>query len=423
MLPPALPFFVGRSAELAALTALVDRTSEPGGTVVISAIDGTAGIGKTALAVQWAHQAADRFGDGQLYVNMRGFGPADSPMTPAEAVRVFLDALGVPPDRIPSNLDAQVGLYRSLLADRRMLVVLDNARDAAQVRPLLPGSPGGLVIVTSRNRLGPLVAAEGAEPLTLDLLTRAEAEELLARRLGDKRIASDPMAVEDVIARCARLPLALAILAARAAAHPDFPLADLATELVEVRRSLDGFDAGDAATNVRTVLSWSYRQLSEPAARLFRLLSLHPGPDIGLPAAASLVGTDADAEVDDVRASLAELTRSHMVAEPASGRFGFHDLLRAYAGELVHSLDPQEDRRVATTRLLDHYLHTAYAAERLLRPQRDPIALDPPQPGVRLGALADLPQALAWFTTEHPALVAVVAQAENSSYDTHVTRF
>ncbi|MEN3307796.1 MAG: hypothetical protein V7603_3998, partial [Micromonosporaceae bacterium] len=200
-----MPYFVGRVAQLAVLDALVERSVRPGGTVVISAIGGTAGIGKTTLAVHWAHRVADRFGDGQLYVNMRGFDSTDSPMTAAEAVRAFLDALGVPAERIPAALDAQVGLYRSLMADRRVLVLLDNAREGDQVRPLLPGSAGCLVLVTSRNRLGSLVAVEGAEPLTLDLLSTAEARQLLARRLGDGRLATDPPAVSEIIAGCARL--------------------------------------------------------------------------------------------------------------------------------------------------------------------------------------------------------------------------
>ena len=209
-------------------------------------LSGTAGVGKTALAVHWAHRVADRFPDGQLYVNLRGFDPTGAVVTPAEAVRGFLDALGVPPERIPADLPAQVGLYRSLLAGRRMLVVLDNARDAEQVRPLLPGSPAAWSLVTSRNQLAGLVAAEGAQPLTLDLLTAAEARQLLARRLGADRVAAEPEAVDEIIERCARLPLALAVVAARAAAHPTFPLATLAAELREAPRPLDAFDGGDA---------------------------------------------------------------------------------------------------------------------------------------------------------------------------------
>ena len=272
-LPGAIASFAGRTGELDELTAMLDRDIAAGGTVVISAIDGTAGIGKTAVALHWAHRVADRFPDGQLYVNLRGFDPAGSPMAPAEAVRGFLDALEVPAERIPINLEAQAALYRSLVSGRRILVVLDNARDVGQVRPLLPGSPGCLVIVTSRNQLTSLITVEGARPLTLDLLPVEEAAELLARRLGSGRLAAEQQAVEEIIALCAQLPLALSIVAARAAAHPGFPLAALAAELRDARGGLDGFTDGDLTTDPRAVFSWSYQRLRTPAARLFRLLA------------------------------------------------------------------------------------------------------------------------------------------------------
>ena len=236
-LPSAVTGFAGRGDELARLDAVVAGAAgaDPASpaAVVISAVSGTAGVGKTALAVHWAHRVAARFPDGQLYVNLRGFDPSGQALDPAEAVRGFLDAFGVPAGRIPAGLPAQSGLYRSLLAGKRVLVVLDNARDAGQVRPLLPGSPGSLAIVTSRNQLTSLVATEGACPLTLDLLTTAEARDLLARRLGTGRVAAEPSAVDDIITRCARLPLALAVTAARAATQPDFPLTALAAELRE----------------------------------------------------------------------------------------------------------------------------------------------------------------------------------------------
>ena len=220
---------------------------------MIAAIHGTAGIGKTTLAVHWAHGVADRFGDGQLYVNLRGFDATGSPVRPAEAVRGFLEAFEVPPQRIPASLEAQVGLYRSLLTNRRVLVVLDNARDAEHVRPLLPGAPGCLAVVTSRNQLSGLVAAAGAHPLALDLLSVAEARELLRRRLGTRRVAAESHAVDEIIDLCARLPLALAIVAARAATHPRFGPAALAGELRAARGGLDEFAGADLATDARTV--------------------------------------------------------------------------------------------------------------------------------------------------------------------------
>jgi DNA-binding SARP family transcriptional activator/tetratricopeptide (TPR) repeat protein len=413
-LPPDVYGFTGRDSELHHLDNLLAGPAT-GRTVVISAIDGTAGIGKTALAVHWAHRVAERFGDGQLYVNLRGFDPTGSPVTPAEAVRGFLDAFEVPPERIPAGLEAQVGLYRSLLAHRRVLVVLDNARDAEQARPLLPGTRGCMAVVTSRNQLAGLVAATGADPLTLDLPTAAEARELLASRLGADRVAAEPYAVDEIIALCARLPLALAIVAARAATHPRFGLAVLAGELREARGGLDEFAGTDPATDARAVFSWSYQQLSPAAARLFRLLGLHPGPDIATPAAASLAGLP----VGTVRPLLAELARAHLLTEHAPGRYAWHDLLRAYAAEQANTLDSDADRRAALRRTLAHYAHSADPADKLLNPHRDgPTALPPIPPGVSPENVADHEQALAWFDAEHPVLLAVIRQV--TGFDSHI---
>ena len=414
-LPAAAAGFAGRAAELEALTSLLEEAAPPGGTVVISAVDGTAGIGKTALAVQWAHQVAGRFPDGQLYVNLRGFDPAGPPMTPAEAVRGFLDAFEVPAVRIPVSLDAQAALYRSLLAGRRVLVVLDNARDTGQVRPLLPGSPGSSVVVTSRNRLTSLIA-DGAHPLTVELFTLTDARQMLARRLGADRVAAQPQAVQQIIARCARLPLALSIVAARAAAHPDFPLTALAEELRDAEGRLPALDAGEAATSVTAVFSWSYRQLSDPAARLFRLLGLHPGPDITAPAAASLAAVPLTA----ARPMLAELYRANLITEHTPGRFTFHDLLRDYATTQTRTHDPGTDRNAALQRMLDHYLHTAQAAWYLSYPhQQQAITLAPPLPGVTPEEPGDYPAAWAWFTAEYPVLLAAIQLAADTGHHTH----
>ena len=260
-LPPGVWHFTGRAGELTALTRLLDEPAGPG-MVVISAIGGTAGVGKTALAVHWAHKEAERFSDGQLYVNLRGYDPSGTPATTTGAIRRFLDALGVPPERIPASPEAQAGLYRSLLADRRMLIVLDNARDEQQVRPLLPASPGSLVLVTSRNQLSGLAAADGARLLTLDVLSHAEAVHMLTARLGTARVAAEPSAVDQIASLCVCLPLALAVAAARAAARPGFPLAALADELADSASRLDALDAGDPAASIRAVFSWSVRQLA-----------------------------------------------------------------------------------------------------------------------------------------------------------------
>jgi tetratricopeptide (TPR) repeat protein/transcriptional regulator with XRE-family HTH domain len=415
-LPAGIRHFVGRAREQDALDALLDEAATSSRAVVICAVGGTAGVGKTALAVHWARRVADRFPDGQLYVNLRGFDPTGTALTPAKAIRGFLDALDVPAQRVPADPDAQAALYRTLLADRRMLVVLDNARDAEQVRPLLPGAPECLVVVTSRNQLTPLIATEDAHPIALDLLTAGEARDLLAERLGVDRVAAEPAAVSVVIERCARLPLALAVAAARAATGPDRPLAALAEELREARTSLDALSAGDATTDVRTVFSWSYHALSPGAARLFRRLGLHPGPDISGYAAASLAGTPPDRSGP----LLAELTRANLLVEHTPGRYSLHDLLRAYAADLAGGSDTDADRRAATHRVLDHYLHTAHAADCLLYPAREQTTLPPSRPGVYPEQPADQEQALAWFTAEHAVLVTAVTARYADGFDRQV---
>ena len=370
-LPAGIEHFVGRTAELAVLSQLA-ASSETATAIVISAIAGTAGIGKTALAVHWAHRVADRFPDGQLYVNLRGFDPTGSPMTPAEAIRGFLDAFAVPPQRIPPGLDAQTALYRSLLANRRV-------------------------------------------PITLDLLTECEARDLLSHRLGPHRAATEPHAVDEIITGCARLPLALSIVAARAVTDPASRLATLAEELRDARGRLDALAAGDASTDVQAVFSWSYDTLGADAAKLFRLLGLHPGPDISVQAAASLAGLP----VLCVRPLLVELARAHLISEHAPGRYTLHDLLRSYAAEQSRRIDPDRQRHAATHRVLDHYLHTAHAAEELLYPARDPISVAGPQPEVTPEHLADHRQALDWFATEHAVLLAVIDHAATTGFDAH----
>jgi tetratricopeptide (TPR) repeat protein/DNA-binding XRE family transcriptional regulator len=415
-LPAAVPGFTGRAAELHTLTGMLNEAGVRGpGTVVISAIGGTAGVGKTALALHWAHQIADRFGDGQLNTNLRGFDPSVTPVTPAEAIRGFLDALGVPPERIPVGPDAQAGLYRDLLSDKRMLIVLDNARDEQQVRPLLPASPGSLVIVTSRSQLAGLVAANGACLLTLEVLTHTEAVQMLATRLGSDRAAAEPDAVDRIAKLCAYLPLALAVAAARAATRPRFPLAAFASELADSAGQLDALDAGDPAASVRAVFSWSYEQLSDESARMFRLLSLHSGPDISVPAAASLTGRPQL----EARRLLGELARAHLIAEVAPGRYACHDLLRAYAADQARAHDSQAEREAAMGRALDHYLHTAVAAATLLNPTKDAVAPAPPQHGAAPEQPADHAQAWAWFETEHQVLIAAVSLAAASGFDRH----
>ena len=416
--PAQLPLdvhgFTGRSGELAALDALLTSARAEPTAVVVSVVSGTAGVGKTALTVHWAHRVRSSFPDGQLYVDLRGFTPDGGVSSPDEVIRGFLDALGVPPHRVPVTLEAQTALYRSLLTGRRMLVLLDNARDARQVRPLLPGSPGCLVLVTSRRQLPGLVAAHGARPLILDLPSPAEARAMMTRRLG----AADPGILDEIIALCARLPLALSIAAARAATHPNVPLETLAAELRSTSGSLAAFAGDDEVTDVRAALSWSYRALSPDAAALFRQLGLHPGPDVSVAAAASLGGTS----VAQAHRLLTELTDAHLATEQTLGRYALHDLLRAYAIEQAHSIDGEADRQAALLRMLDHYLHTAHAAARLLSPDRAPIAIDPPRAGVVLVDIANHDHALSWYASEYSVLLAAVTCAGTGRFDTHATQ-
>ncbi|HEY6786540.1 MAG TPA: BTAD domain-containing putative transcriptional regulator [Trebonia sp.] len=425
--PGGVRHFTGRAEELKVLTGLLDQGAEAaagpaagaagaaGQGPAVCVIVGMGGLGKTALAVHWAHQVAGRFGDGQLHADLRGSAPSAPPASPAEILGAFLEALAVPPTRIPAGLDARVGMYRSLLAGRRMLVVLDDARDTAQVRPLLPASPGCLVLITSRSPLAGLVVAEGAYPLTLGPMTRAEARDLLASHLGAERVGREPAATDELAELCARLPLALGISAARATMSSGLRLTDLANQLRDARGALDALEIGEESADVRAVFSWSYRRLGGPAARLFRLLGLHPGPDISAPAAAALAAVPL-AEASQI---LGELTRTSLLSEPAPGRLRAHDLLRAYAAELADRQDSDDERQAARRRMLDHYLHTTYAAAMILYPTRQPIAVQAPGPGAAPQPLADYQQAFAWCEAEYRVLLALAGQAAAAGFDRH----
>ena len=422
-LPPEVAGFAGRAAELSWLDGLLPEAGP------VALITGTAGVGKTALAIRFARQAASRFPDGQLYVNLRGFDPASDPVPPGAALLGFFDALGVPPRHVPVGLDAQSGLLRTLLDGKRVLLLLDNAHDADQVRPMLPGSPGSLVLVTSRSQLTGLVVADGARLLPLGVLDGGEAASLLAGRLGPARVSAEPEAVAALVGRAAGLPLALSVTCARAASRPGALLSDLAAELADARDRLDALRTGDASTDLRAVFSWSVDKLSPAAARAFRLLSLHPGPDISAPAAASLIA----ATLPQTRAALAELVRASLLTEDAVGRFGYHDLLRAYAGELSAATDSAAERDAALRRTLDHYLRSAHAAVARLFPGRSRLRLPPQQPGVTAEAFGTAPAghdgagsdggsydaALAWFAAEQRVLRGLLDLAVAHELDEH----
>ena len=366
-----------------------------------------AGIGKTTFALHWAHHVAKHFEDGQLYLNLHGFDSSASALTPADALGTLLSSLELPAGHIPDDLDARAGLYRSVLAGKHVLIVLDNARDVDQIRPLLPGSPGCLVIATSRSPMAGLAMTEGARLLTLKLPSVLTAREALERRLGVDRVAAEPEAVEEIIQLCGRLPLALAIVAARAAAHSDFTLASIANNLRRTWGRLDAFATVGVTADARTVFSWSYRHLTPQACRLFRLLPLQPAADIMVAASASLLGDTPET----ANRLMAELTSTALITEHQPGRYAFHELTRAYAAELSDSTDTDTDRHEALARLLDHYLHSSYAAQVELKPHREPIAPSPPLPGVTPEQFFDCASAISWFTAEHNVLNASVSLA------------
>jgi DNA-binding SARP family transcriptional activator/tetratricopeptide (TPR) repeat protein len=437
-LPAGAGFFAGREAELKELDALLDQAGltsgddgegGPGGAMVISAVAGMAGVGKTALTVHWARKVAGRFPDGQLYVNLRGY-DAEGAITPEEVTGWFLAALGVSAAQIPADAQARSGLYRSVLAGRRVLIVLDNARDAAQVRPLLPGSPGCLVAVTSRASLAGLVTAEGARPLRLGPLAAEEAVRLLAARLGPERVAPEPEAVAELVARCGYLPLALAVIAARAAADPGLRLSALAGQLAGAAGAeaaaagrppggagpgrLEVLETGDTATSLRELLSWSHRQLSPPAAQMFALLGVHCGPDITVPAAASLAGVPHS----DAGRTLAELAEASLAAEHRPGRYVMHDLVRGYAAEQARRTVGEAGIRAAVGRSLDHYLHSMAISYDIPQP-RLAAPPTPPAPGVLPERLAGGAELEDWARAEHQVLLRATAQAAAAGFVTH----
>ncbi|WP_436523606.1 AfsR/SARP family transcriptional regulator [Actinoplanes sp. HUAS TT8] len=395
-LPPDLAVFAGRRLELGLFPPIDERTSA----AAVVTIGGMGGAGKTTLAVHWAHRIAEHFPDGHLYIDLHGFSPDRAMISPADALHSFLEALGVPVRSIPAGLEAQTALFRSLLAGRRVLIVLDNARDSEQVRPLLPGAPGCLTVVTSRHQLYDLVSAHGATAITLEHLPPGEAVELLTRRLGAERVEREPASAAEIVELAGRIPLTLAIVCARAAMNPRFSLAAIARELRESDGSLDAFEGESARSGVRSVFDWSYNVLTPPAARLFRLFALHPGPECTTAAAAALAGVP----IGKARRALAELLRANLIVETEPGRFGCHDLLRAYAREL----DGEDDG--ARGRMLDHYLHAAVDATAVLFPGRERLPLDPPAPGTPVAEFRDAGEALAWFDAERPVLIAAIKQ-------------
>ncbi len=431
-LPAGAGFFAGREAELKELDALLDQAcgqdgaDEPAGAVVISAVAGMAGVGKTALALHWARRVAGRFPDGQLYVNLRGYDAEGAAVTSEEVTGWFLVALGIPAGQIPADAQVRCGLYRSVLAGRRVLIMLDNARDAAQVRPLLPGTPGCLVMVTSRASLAGLAAAEGARPLRLGPLGTEEGARLLAARLGPERVAAEPGAANELVARCGHLPLALAVMAARAAADPGLPLGALAGQLAGAAEAeaaaagrgaagagpgrLEVLETGDAATSLRQLLFWSYRQLTSPAAQMFALLGVHCGPDITVPAAASLAGVPRA----EAGRALAELADASLAAEHRPGRYVLHDLVRGFAAGQARQALGEAEIRAAVERSLDHYLYTGFIS----CGHPFPFTLAPSAPGVLPEKLPGDAELQAWAQANQQVELQAIAQAVAAGFIT-----
>jgi len=416
-LPGDVTTFIGRAAELAELDRLLAADGERGrealvsadpAAVVISAVAGSAGVGKTALAVHWGHRVRDAFPGGQLYVNLRGYDPGE-PVTAADALARFLRSLGMAEADIPAGVDERAACYRGVLAGRRMLIVLDNAATVEQVRALLPGTPSCVVVVTSRDSLTGLLARR----LDLDLLPADDAVTLL-RELVGARVDAAPAAAAMLAEQCARLPLALRVAAELAAARPALSLGELVSELADEKRRLDLLEAdGDLRTAVRTVFSWSYRHLPAAAARAFRLIGLHPGPDLDALAAAALTGSTAD----KAEGLLRLLARGHLVQPAGPGRFGMHDLLRAYARQLA---DPGPE--AALTRLFDYYLAAAAAAMDTVVPAERDCRPRIPPPATPLPPVADPAAARAWLDAERAVLVRAAEYTATHGWPGHTTR-
>ncbi|MFD3546808.1 BTAD domain-containing putative transcriptional regulator [Streptomyces sp. NPDC058655] len=393
LLPRAPRGFHGREAELVSLSRAA------AGEAPVCLVTGPAGVGKTALVLHWAHRGHAGFPDGRLYADLRGFGDTGEP-TLGEVLREFLLALGVALRRIPESVNGAAALFRSLAADRRLLVVLDNARDSEQVRPLLPGGRRCVTVVTSRHRLPGLIVTDSARPVAVDVLGAQDGTMLLAGVLGTERVLAEPVAARRLAELCGGLPLALRVAAARLVQRPGWSLGAMAAELSDETRRLSLLDVED--TGVRAALHLTLQQLPRQVSRQFAHLGRHPGTHVDRFAAAALADTDpASAE-----SCLERLAVAHLVTETASGRWGLHDLIRLYA----RSLDAGPD---ALKRVLDHYIATALAAMAAAEPGNEadfPLPADYLPPAA-VREFGDRSAAVAWYAAERDDLTLAVAAA------------
>jgi DNA-binding SARP family transcriptional activator/tetratricopeptide (TPR) repeat protein len=407
-LPTDIGDFTGRQSELARLLATQAGTAKAS---VVLAIDGMAGVGKSALAVHIAHPLAARYPDAQLFIDLHGHSGSQRPIAPSDALDRLLRALGIPAGRIPDDADARAALWRAELATRSVLVVLDNAADTAHVRPLLPGTSRSLVVITSRRRL---IGLETALNVSLDVLPEADAIALFTRIVGDSRTATETAAVREVIDQCGHLPLAIRITAARLRARPAWSVRHLADRLRQARWPLAEFSADDRS--VATAFALSYQQLDPDQRRMFRLLGLHPERDLGVPAAAALAGVAAS----EAERQLESLVDDHLLAQSPAGRYRLHDLIHQHAHTTAMAEESEADRNQALRRMVDHYLHTAYRGSRLLDQPYPPIDIGTATAGCLPTELADDVAATAWFDANHRCVLAASRVAEDMGWDTAV---